>query len=63
MPSFEHSRLARRLIVIDTPPDEADQQALWLGARSHLQLLDDNAKEGEIIIHAIGESTLIHTVV
>ena len=32
-------------------------------ARSHLQLLDDNAKEDEIMIHALSKSTFVHTVV
>ena len=63
MPSFEHSQLVKQVATIDTPPTEADQHGFWLEAHAHLQLLDDNAREDEIIIHAISESTFVHTVV
>ena len=63
MPSFEHSQLVKRIATIDTPPIRSDQHDPWLEARPHLQLLDDNAREDEIVIHAIGENTFMHTVV
>ena len=63
MPSFEHSQLVKRVATIDHPPAETDQHDRWLGAHPHLQLLDENARADELIIHAIGKGTFIHTVV
>ena len=62
MPSFEHDRLVNRVAVISSPPDDVTEREAWLEAREQLQLLEDNAEEGELIIHAIDDSTFIHTV-
>ena len=62
MPSFEHDRLVNRVAIISSPPDDVTEREAWLEAREQLQLLEDNAEEGELIIHAIDDSTFIHTV-
>lgn len=63
MPSYEHTKLAERIAAISSPPGDSAGNDAWLEARGHLQLLEDNAKEEELIIHTLDSSIFIHTVV
>ena len=56
MVTFEHKQLIERLRRVETPPD--DQAALreWIRGRRHLELLQQNTKEDEIIVAALSPS-------
>ena len=59
MPSFEHNKLVSRIGALDKVPDDPVEYSTWIKADGHLDLLRDNAKENELIIHASGEYTFI----
>ena len=63
MPSYEHTKLVKRVADLSTPPADLARHDAWLRACEHLRLLKDNAEEGELIIHALDHSIFIHTVV
>ncbi len=61
--SYQHDRLAERIVQLDILPQAADEYAIWIKAGGHLDLVRDNAFADELIIHASGDHTFIHTVV
>ena len=63
MPSYEHNQLLKRIGIIDAIPEDAAEYGVWIQAQQHLDLLEHNAKEDELIIYASGPSTFIHAVV
>ena len=63
MPSYEHTQLVKRVANLSTPPPEIAERETWLQAHGQLQLLQENAEADEMLIHALGNSTFIHTVI
>ncbi len=63
MPSYEHNKLIQQISDADTPPKDSTEYAEWLKAGKHLELLQSNAKENELIVYALDEYTLIHTAI
>ena len=63
MPSYEHTELVKRVASLSTPPPDIAERETWLQAHGQLQLLQENAEADEMLIHALGNSTFIHTVI
>ena len=63
MPSYEHNKLIKRIANLDKLPDDAAEYASWIKAGGHLDLLQDNSKEDELIIYGSGDYTFINAVV
>ena len=59
MPRYEHNKLVSRIGDLDRVPDDSVEYATWIKADGHLDLLRDNAKEDELMIHAVGEYTFV----
>ena len=59
MPSYDHNKLVSHIGALDKVPDDTVEYATWIKADGHLDLLRDNAKEDELIIHASGDFTFI----
>ena len=53
MVTFEHRQLIERLKQVETPPDEQPAFREWIRGRRHLELLQRNAREDEIIVAAL----------
>ena len=62
MRNYKHDKLIERISQIDQPPDDSTTYAAWIAASRHLDLLQKNAEEDEVIIHACGQHIFIHTV-
>jgi len=63
MPSFAHKKLIERIARVDEVPDDAAAYSAWIAASSHLDLLQENAQEDELIIFGSGSYTFIHAAV
>ena len=63
MPSYQHNKLIERVSQIDELPDNVDEYSTWIKADEHLDLLQENAQEDELIIYCSGDYTFIYTVV
>ena len=63
MPSFEHKKLIERIDRIDELPNEPAAFATWIKAGQHLSFLRQNALENEIVVHASGKYTFVHSAV
>ena len=53
MVSFEHKRLLERLTHVDAVPEDDHALLTWVTGESHIRLLQDDAKEGELIVAAM----------
>lgn len=62
MPSFEHERLVERIKHLDELPENNAEYQEWIKADRHLDLLRDDAKAGELIIHGSGNYSFICSV-
>lgn len=62
MPSYEHKKLIERIAPLVTVPTN-EQYRAWTIAQPQLALLLENAKEDELIIHAVGPHIFVHAVV
>ena len=62
MSNYEHDRLLEDISKLDQPPDGDAEYARWITAGMHLDLLQKNAEEDELIIYAGGKHTFIHAV-
>ena len=63
MPSYKHNKLIERIANLDKLPDDAAEYASWIKAGGHLDLLQDNSTEDELIIYGSGDYTFINAVV
>ena len=63
MPSYEHKKLVERIAALSRPPIDVSERTAWLDARNHLQLLEDNALEDELIVVARDAATSIQSIV
>ena len=63
MPNYKHNKLIERIANLDKLPDDAAEYASWIKARGHLDLLQDNSTEDELIIYGSGDYTFINAVV
>ena len=61
MISYAHKKLIGHIESLDKLPDDTAAFAAWIKADGHLNLLRDNAKEDELIIHASGDYSFIIT--
>ena len=62
MPNYEHEKLIECVLRLDQPPDDDSTYARWITADGHLDLLQQNAKENEVIVYACDKHTFIHAV-
>ncbi|MCX5497478.1 hypothetical protein OSH11_22455 [Kaistia dalseonensis] len=62
MTSYEHGKIAKTILEIDTPPEDSTAFGHWIRAEAHLDLLERNAKSSERIIYASGPYTFIHSI-
>ena len=53
MVTFEHKQLINRLAKVEMPPDNQASFRAWIRGRNHLELLQRNAREDEIIVAAL----------
>ena len=63
MTSQEHDEIVKHIIQLDTIPKDPSKYANWISATGHLELLQNNAKEDELIIFATYPHTFIQAVV
>ena len=63
VPNYEHNKLIERILKLDQPPDDDTTYARWITADGHLDLLQQNAKEDDVIVYACDKYTFIHAVV
>lgn len=63
MPSYEHKRLVERIKELNQPPTSAHRLTAWLEASQHIEFLEDNSKEQEIVIWARNSTTSIQGLV
>lgn len=63
MASYEHNKLIERITEIDRLPDDPAEYTQWIKAGAHLELLEANAIEDELIIYAGGDYTFIQSVI
>ena len=63
MPSYEHNKLVKQIVALSRPSTDASKLDAWLRAQEHLQLLEDNARDDELIIAARDEATSVQSVV
>ena len=63
MSNYEHDKLIGRISKLDQPPDDDTAYAKWITADRHLDLLQQNATENEVIVYASDKYTFIHAVV
>ena len=62
MRNYRYDKLIEHISKINQPPDDDTTYAAWITASRHLDLLQKNAEEDEVIIHACGQHIFIHTV-
>lgn len=62
MPSFEHTKLIKRIADFDSVPTDEHSFLEWLKARKQLDLLIENAHSDEIIMFALGRYAYVHTI-
>ena len=63
MSSYEHQQIVLILKQLDERPQNASDNADWLRAKPHLQLLRQNAGADDIILYASTPTTFIHAVI
>lgn len=63
MSNYEHNKLVEQIAALSRPPADAGDLDVWVEARSHLQLLEDNTQESELIVAARDDTTSIQSVV
>lgn len=62
MRNYEHDKLIDRISKLDCPPYDNTEYAKWIAAGMHLDLLEDNAEEDEVIVYACDKYAFIHAV-
>ena len=63
MSSYEHKQLLNRIKVLSQPPTDSKNLSAWVSARHHLQFLEDNGAEDEIVVWARDSTTSIQSLV
>ncbi|WP_062484836.1 hypothetical protein [Candidatus Nitrospira inopinata] len=62
MHNYEHKKLIEAITRLDEVPADSKPFSEWIEAEAHLDFLRKNARADELVIHASGEYTLIHSV-
>lgn len=63
MPSYAHKTLLDAVRRIDAAPDEEAAFQAWLPAEAHLDFLQINAADDELIIYASSDASFVHSLV
>ena len=67
MITFEHKKLKNRIQEIDTrspkPPDDPVEKETWFSDEKHLELLRENAEQGELIIYAHAKNIMVNSII
>ena len=63
MGSYEHNQLVKQVAFIDTLPGDEDEYSTWIKGGGHLDWLEANADEDELVVYASGNYTFVHSVV
>jgi hypothetical protein len=61
--NYEHKKLIEAITALDAVPSDAGAYAEWIKAEAHLAFLEENANSDEIVVHACGEYTFVHSLV
>ena len=61
MPSFEHKIIKNSIANLDMRPPDSQEFLEWIKAQAHLDLLNKNANDDEIIMSANGGYTFVYT--
>jgi len=62
MNNYEHKKLIEAITKLDEVPADPKLFSEWIEAEAHLDFLRMNARADELVIHASGEYSFIHTV-
>ncbi len=63
MPSFEHKKIAEKLVNLDKLPSEKKTMAEWVQAEAHLGFLENNTKSQEIVVYGAAEYSFVYGMV
>ncbi|MCY3934610.1 MAG: hypothetical protein OXG09_01270 [Chloroflexi bacterium] len=67
MITFEHKQLLKKILDVDfrlpNPPDDPVEKEEWFSAEKHLELLLDNAEEGELIIYSLTKHFMVNSII
>jgi hypothetical protein len=63
MSNYSHQMLLKEIGRLDVPPSDQGRFTKWIEAGSHLDFLEHNAQSQEIVIHASGPYTFVHSMI
>ena len=63
MSSYQHNQLLRRVEDINTIPDDPSAYSEWVRGEGALNLLRENAREDELLVHNLSNYLFVETVV
>lgn len=63
MSSYDHKKLIETITKLDRIPADSQAYSEWIQAGAHLAFLRENARASELVVHASGEYTCVHSVV
>ncbi len=63
MPSYAHKTLLEAVRQIDAAPDEESAFQAWLSGETHLELLQCNAADEELIVYVSSDASFVHSLV
>ncbi|MEP2943139.1 MAG: hypothetical protein ABJO72_05020 [Hyphomicrobiales bacterium] len=61
MENFHHQQLIKIIGEIDVAPENSSNFTKWITAHKHLELLEKNSQENEVILYASGPHTFVHS--
>lgn len=61
--NYEHKKLIETITKLDQVPADSQAYSEWIRAGAHLAFLRENARANELVVHASGEYTFVHSVV
>lgn len=62
MSSYDHKKLIETITRLDRVPADSQAYSEWMRAGAHLAFLRENARASELVVHASGEYTFIHSI-
>lgn len=63
MPSYQHNQLLRRVEDVNAVPDDPSEYSDWVKGDGALNLLRENAREDELLVHNLSRYMFVETVV
>ena len=62
MVTYAHKKIRETILNLDRVPEDADAFNEWIRAEQHLKYLQTNAKSDELVVHASGPYSYIHSI-